>query len=240
MARHIVAASAAFQPSGRGQTGLRRSPILDYALRLPGKSRPAICCLTTAVGDSPVAIAAFYAAFSGCDDVVPSHLQLFTMPNVDDVAAHLLAQDVIWVWGGSVANLLALWRLHGLDQILRDAWERGIVLGGGSAGSLCWHVGGPTDSFGPQLRPVTDGLAFVPYGNGVHYDSEAERRPLLHRMVADGVLPTSYATDDGVALHYDGTDLAAVVSRVPDARAYRAERDRNGEVRETVLTPTLL
>ena len=122
------------------------------------------------------------------------------MPNVDDIRAHLLAQDVIYVGGGSVANLLALWQLHGVDVVMWEAWESGIVLTGVSAGSICWHVGGPTDSFGPRLRPVTNGLGLLPYGNGVHYDSEERRRPLLHRLVEDGTLPVSYATDDRVGL----------------------------------------
>ena len=108
---------------------------------------------------------------------VSSHLTLFPMPNYPDVRAHLLAQDVIWVGGGSTANLLALWRLHGLDVILRECWEAGVVLQGVSAGSLCWHVGGTTDSFGPDLRPVTDGLAFLPYSNSPHHDVEEQRRP---------------------------------------------------------------
>src|SRR6185503_67378 len=161
------------------------------------------------------------------------------MPNVDDAAAHLLAQDVVWVGGGSVANLLALWRVHGLDQAMRAAWEAGVVLGGVSAGSLCWHVGGPTDSFGPELRPVTDGLALLPYGNGVHYDSERQRRPLLHRLVADGTLPTSYATDDSVGLHYVDTDLHEALTDRDGARAYVVER-RAGAAEETVIEPRLL
>ena len=121
-----------------------------------------------------------------------------------DVRAHLLAQDMLWVGGGSVANLLAVWRVHGLDAILREAWERGVVLAGVSAGSICWHVGGTTDSFGAELRPVTNGLGFLPYSNGVHYDSEARRRPLFQQLIADGTLPEGYATDDGTALHYIG------------------------------------
>src|SRR5205823_7421521 len=136
-----------------------------------------------------------------------THLNLFYMPNTDDMTGLLLEQDVVWVGGGSVANLLALWRLHGLDQSLRLAWEAGVVLGGVSAGSLCWHVGGTTDSFGPDLRPVTNGLGLIPTSNGVHYDSEEQRRPLYHRLVADGTLPAGHATDDGAGLVYRGTDL---------------------------------
>jgi len=130
------------------------------------------------------------------------------MPNVEDIREHLLSQDVIWVWGGSVAGLLALWRLHGVDQVMHEAWQAGVVLTGVSAGSICWHVGGTTDSFGPDLQPVTNGLALLPYSNGVHYDSEEQRRPLFQRLIADGTLPAGYATDErrrrAVSRHRDG------------------------------------
>jgi peptidase E len=159
-----------------------------------------------------------------------SHLHLFSMPNVADVEGHLLDQDVIWVGGGSVANLLAVWRVHGLDAILRRAWVAGVVLAGVSAGSICWHAGGTTDSFGPDLRPVTDGLALLPYGNGVHYDSEARRRPLVHRLVAEEILPLTYCTDDGVGLVYRGIDLVEAVTERPGAGAYVVRQDR-GEAR---------
>jgi peptidase E len=162
------------------------------------------------------------------------------MPNVPDMRDHLLAQDVIWVGGGSVANLLAVWRVHGLDEVMRECWEAGVVLAGVSAGSICWHVGGTTDSFGLKLRAVTNGLALLPYGNGVHYDSEEERRPLLHRLVADGTLPTSYATDDGVGLSYQGTELVEAVADRPGAAAYKVERGADGQAVETRIEPRLL
>ena len=111
------------------------------------------------------------------------------MPTVTDVRAHLLAQDVVRVGGGSVADLLAVWRVHGLGDVFREAWEAGVVLAGVSAGSPCWHTGGSTDSDGPDLRPVTDGLGLIPTSNGVHYDSEGQRRPLYHRLGADGRCP---------------------------------------------------
>jgi peptidase E len=123
---------------------------------------------------------------------------------------------------------------------MRTAWEAGVVLGGVSAGSLCWHIGGTTDSFGPDLRPVTNGLALVPYGNGVHYDSEEQRRPLLHSLVADQTLPLSYATDDGVGLHYVGTELHEVLSDRDDVYGYRVERNDDGSVTETRLEPRKL
>jgi peptidase E len=142
------------------------------------------------------------------------------MPNVDDITAHLLDHDVVWVFGGSVAGLLAMWRLHGVDAAMRTAWQAGVVLTGISAGSICWHVGGTTDSFGPELRPVTDGLALVPYSNGVHYDSEPQRRPLFQRLIADGALPAGYATDDGAGVLYRGTDVVEAVSERDGAAAY--------------------
>lgn len=158
------------------------------------------------------------------------------MPNVEDITAHLLAQDVIWVLGGSVAGLMAMWRLHGLDESLVKAWQSGVVLTGVSAGSMCWHVGGPTDSFGPRLRPFTDGLGFLPYGNGVHYDADPQRRRLLHAMVATGSVPMSYATDDGAGLLYRGVHLVEALTEIDGAGAYRVERFSSGTVVETPLS----
>ena len=236
--RHILATSGGFRASNR--YGWAVGPLIDHALGLSKASRPRICYLGTAQGDNLGSYAMFYAAFAGREDVRASHLQLFAMPNVADPARHLLEQDVVWVGGGSVAGLLAMWRLHGIDDAMRAAWEAGVVLGGVSAGSLCWHIGGTTDSFGPDLRPVTNGLALVPYGNGVHYDSEEQRRPLLHSLVADGTLPTSYATDDGVGLHYVGTELHEALTDRPDTYGYRVERNPDGTVTETVLETRLL
>lgn len=237
---HILATSGGFLPSEYGAFQWRRGPLVEHAIALAGSpDRPRICHVGTAHGDSLNGIAGFYRAFAG-SDTRASHLELFSMPNVADVRAHLLAQDVIWVGGGSVANLLAVWRVHRLDEILRECWEAGVVLAGVSAGSICWHVGGPTDSFGVDLRAVTNGLALLPYGNGVHYDSEEARRPTLHRLVADGTLPTSYATDDGVGLHYEGTELVEAVADRPGVAAYRVERGPDGRAVETRIEPRLL
>jgi peptidase E len=123
---------------------------------------------------------------------------------------------------------------------MREAWTAGVVLGGVSAGSLCWHVGGTTDSFGPDLRPVTNGLGLLPYSNGVHYDTEEQRRPLYHRLVADGTLPAGYATDDGVGLHYRGTDLVEAVSDTAGKAAYYIAGDMGGEVTEQRIEPRIL
>ena len=236
--RHIVATSGGFVPDGRG--GWAVGPLIDHALRLSGAAQPRICYVGTALGDQDWGVAAFYGAFAGRGDVVASHISLFPMPNVPDVAAHLLGQDVVWVGGGSVANLLAVWRLHGVDTAMRAAWEAGVVLGGVSAGSICWHVGGTTDSFGPDLRPVVDALALLPYGNGVHYDSEEQRRPLLHRLVADGTLPTSYATDDGAGPHYVDTELHEALTARRGAGAYVVRRGPAGDAIETPLPVRVL
>lgn len=235
----IVATSIGFDSRGRDRYDLDAGPVFDLCADLSGAvGTPKICYLGTAVGDHPVSIASAYSALS--TRFRPSHLELFSMPNVDDVRAHLLAQDVIWVDGGSVANLLALWRLHGWDEYLREAWQAGVVLGGISAGSLCWHVGGTTDSFGSPLRPVTNGLAFLPYSNGVHYDSEPGRRPLYHRLIADGTLPDGHATDDGVGLVFAGTDLVEAVADRPDCFAYSVRRAADGTAQETLIEPRRL
>lgn len=231
---HILATSSGgFVADDR--YGARPGPLVRHAVELSGTtSTPRLCALHTATGDDPARRAGWYAAVAGAG-WRPSHLALFPMPNVDDVRGHLLDQDVVWVGGGSVANLLALWRLHGLDEVLREAWQAGVVLMGGSAGSLCWFEGGTTDSFGPQLRPVTDGLGFLAGSTCPHYDSEERRRPLYQRLVREGVVPPGTATDDGVGLHFTGTELAEVLTDRPGAAAYRVTE--SGESR---LEPRLL
>jgi peptidase E len=236
----ILATSGGFLPSDSGPLRWRRGPLIEHAFTLAGDpAKPRICYLGTASGDAVTGTAAFYGAFAG-SDVRASHLELFTMPNVDDVRGHLLGQDVIWVGGGSVANLLAVWRVHGLDEVMRECWESGVVLGGVSAGSICWYAGGPTDSYGHDLRLSPPALGFLPYGNGVHYDTEEERRPLLHGLVGKGDLPVSHATDDGVGLVYEGTELVEAVSDRPGAAAYVVERQQDGSVTETRIEPRLL
>ena len=236
----VLATSIGFDSRGRGPYDWAPGPVFDLAFELAGSpTRPRICYLGTATGDDPARVGGFYAAFAG-RPVQASHLSLFPMPTLPDVRAHLLAQDVVWVGGGSVANLLADWRVHGLDEVFREAWGAGVVLGGVSAGSLCWHVGGTTDSYGPDLRPVTDGLALIPTSNGVHYDSEAQRRPLYHRLVADGTLPGGHATDDGVGLVYRDTELVEAVSDRDGAAAYRVERGPDGAAVEARLEPRRL
>ncbi|MEV4415027.1 peptidase E [Catellatospora sp. NPDC049609] len=235
----IFATSGLLRPLP-GSPPRRRSQLLDHAVSLTGVPRARICYVPTAVGDDPAAIAAFHGAFSDTEHRV-SHLRLFPQPNQPGLREFLLSQDLIWVSGGSVVNLLAVWRAHRLDAILRDAWEAGVVLGGGSAGSICWHVGGSTDSFSDDLDPVTDGLAFLPYSNGVHHDYPGQpRRERLAEYIGSGLLPAGYATDDGTGLHYVGTELAEAVTCAPSADAYRVESGPDGIVLEHPLGARLL
>lgn len=234
----ILATSGGLRPDPR--TFVRPGPLLDYALELARpSSRPKLCFVNTAGGDQAGWNATLHAAYYE-RDVEVSCLNLFPMPNVTDPASHLLAQDTIWVGGGSTANLLAVWRLHGLDRMMRDCWEAGVVLAGVSAGSVCWHAGGTTDSFGPDLQPITNALGLLPYSNGVHYDAEPQRRPLFQRLIAEGVLPAGYATDNGVGLLYRGTEMVEAVSELSGVSAYHVQRGADGAADETRIEPRLL
>ncbi|MFI7442271.1 Type 1 glutamine amidotransferase-like domain-containing protein [Nonomuraea indica] len=236
---HILAiGGGSFRPTER-YGFYEASPLLRYALDLTGQDRPKLGLLATATGDDSDWLLKMYGAFAGWD-VEVSHLTVFPMPNVADPRAWLLEQDVVYVSGGSVANLMALWRLHGLDEALEEAWRSGVVLSGQSAGALCWHVGGNTDSFGPELRVWADGMALLPYSCGVHYDSDPQRRPLLQQSVAGGELPGGYAADEGVALHYVGTEFIQAVTITPGSAAYRLEHDGTGGVKEFRIEPRLL
>ncbi|WP_299541545.1 peptidase E [uncultured Streptomyces sp.] len=230
--------------SGGHRAGARARVLFDslvhHAVDLSGAHgrRPRILYLGTAVGDAEHVTARMHeAARVAGFDLTPLHL--FPMPSVEDVEGTVLDHDVVWVMGGSVANLLAVWRVHGLDAVLRRAWRRGVVLSGVSAGSICWFEGGATDSYGPELRPVVDALGFLPYGNGVHYDSDPGRRPIIHRLVADGTLPTAHCTDDGVGLVYHGTRLVEAVTESAGKGAYVVSRE-GGRAHEERLEPRLL
>ena len=209
----ILATSGGFVPGPVQQSARLGRMVLD-ALGATKQTRPNVCLVLTASGDDASYYALAYEAFTtaGCE---VRTLKLFPQPNAAP-EERLGSSDLVWVGGGSVANLLALWRRHGVDLAMRSAWERGVILAGVSAGSLCWHVGGTTDSFGPDLAPVTDGLALLPYANGVHYDSEAQRRPLMHRLMREGVLPeVAFATDDHVGIWYEGVTATRVVADTP-------------------------
>jgi peptidase E len=234
----ILATSGGVGPGRR--TRMAFTALTEYAVELSGTSgrAPRVCLLATAMGDDRATLH-YLTEAAAQRGFATSHLALFPMPNVDDVTAHLLEHDVAWVYGGSVAGLLAMWRLHGVDDAMRTAWEAGVVLTGVSAGSICWHAGGTTDSFGPELRPVTDGLGLVPFSNGVHYDSEERRRPLFQRLIGDGTLPAGYATDDGVGVVYRGTQFVEAVGETDGAAAYFVEKVGDGVVETRLETRRL-
>ncbi|HEY5627919.1 MAG TPA: peptidase E [Candidatus Limnocylindrales bacterium] len=188
-------------------------------------SRPRVCFIGTAGGDAPSYVERFQAAF---DDVAEtSHLGLFDR-QVLDIDGFLGAQDAVYVGGGNTANMLAIWRLHGVDTALRRAWERGVVMAGISAGAICWFEAGTTDSFGPQLAGFRDGLGILPGSMSPHFDGEPLRRPLFHRLIGAGELPVGLAADDGAALVFHGTTLGECVSEREPAACYRLTRAGDG------------
>jgi peptidase E len=238
--RRIFAFSGVLKPQPGGPPP---EALLDYAISLAATNEPVtrLCLIPTAVGDRQDVIDHFAGLFAGRDDVDFSSLQLFTQPNVPDVRAHLLGQDVLLVCGGSVVNLVAVWQAHGLPEILRECWEAGVVLAGWSAGSLCWHVGGPTDSFGDNLDPFTGGLAFLPCSNGVHDDLDDQpRRAAFRELVANGTLPAGYATEDGTGLLYAGTELLEAVTILPGRHAWHVTPEGGGHYAEQAIVPRLI
>jgi len=207
------------------------NPLLDdYVLRLTGAARPRVAFLGTASGDSAAYADRFRWVFQAPRAraaVIPT-FQRGTTALRDEV----LAQDVLYVGGGNTVNLLAIWRAHGLDRILREAWRRGVVLTGVSAGALCWFEGGTTDSYGP-IAPLRDGLAFLSGSFSPHYDGEGDRRPVHRKAIAHG-LPDGYAADDGAAAHFVRRRLVACVGSRPRAKVWRLER-RGRKVVETAI-----
>ncbi len=209
----------------------------DFILSLSRRQPARICFVPTASANSATYLVKFYRAFTGRG--IPTDLTLFDPPvlprrpaRTSDMAGYLMDQDVIYVGGGSTANLLAMWRMHGVDACLRQAWQAGAVLCGVSAGMLCWFLGGVSDSFG-GLEALNDGLGFVDATACPHYDSEPERRPTYHRLIGEG-FHWGYAADDGAALHFRGADLVEVVSSRNGASVFKVEL-AGGQVVETRL-----
>ena len=229
--RHIVAFGG-LRPSKLGT-----HPLISYVLSLTGKERPKVCFIPTATGDSAMSLVNFYDRIPA-SSAERSHLSLFgrTVKNIRDF---ILSQDAIFVGGGNTANMLAVWRVHGVDVILREAWEAGLIMCGGSAGSLCWFECGTTDSFDlNEIQPLYDGLGFIPGSHSPHYDGEEQRRPLYHRLISDG-FPSGYAVDNDAAIHFAGKDIHEVISGRHGATAYRVELN-GAQVVETPLDARLI
>jgi dipeptidase E len=207
-----------------------------YILEQTGKPRPAVCFLPTASGDADGYIVNFYSAFTQLE-CQPAHLSLFRPPSAD-LASFVLAQDVVYVGGGNTRSMLALWREWGLDGILREAWQRGVVLAGLSAGAICWFEQGVTDSVPGRLGPLAC-LGLLPGSCCPHYDGEEERRPAYQRLVSRGEILPGYGLDDGAALHFAGDELRRAVGSRPEARAFAVERVPDG-IEERALECTYL
>jgi dipeptidase E len=224
---------------GGGFTMQERAPALDrFVLTLTGKPCPKVCFLPTASGDPREQVTRFYERFGGwpCET---STISLFHLgrDRIDPVE-RLLAQDAIYVGGGSMRNMLAIWREHGLDGAMRTAWERGIVLAGLSAGAMCWFEGGVSMS-GGSPEPVA-GLGFLPGSMTVHLDGEVERLPTYVGSVASGKLPPGYAADDGAAVLFVGTNFAEAVASRPGPRVMRITPDGAGGIHEELLPVRVL
>jgi peptidase E len=207
-------------------------PIFDFILELARSKRPKLLWVGTATAEEAERTLRVYERFRGRAEV--SHLRFFPWPP-DDLRGFTLEHDVILVGGGNTANMLALWRLHGFDQVVREAWEQGTVLCGGSAGMICWYEAGVTDSFGPQLAGMRDGLGFLAGSACPHWNDEELRRPTYHRLIAEEGFPPGVAVESGVGLHYVGTELVEAVSDGPDGQAFRVDLDPNGNLVETAL-----
>jgi len=216
-----------------GAPGERPSfDLIRHAIGLTGRQpgeTVKVCSIPTAVGDDSRHLEIMTERFATVPDVEYTALKLFTQPSVPNIREHLLAQDLIFVEGGSVANLMAVWRVHGLRQILRECWEQGVVLSGVSAGSICWHLGGPTDSYSDDLAPFSDGIGLLPYSNGVHDDvPDQPRRDTYRAQVAAGICAAGYASEDGVGLHYIGTELHEAVKLLDEKTAWWVEPGPDG------------
>ena len=213
------------------------NPLLDdFILSRARRPRPRICYAGTASGDALTGLVRFYRAFAG-RNCIPTDLTLIgngPMPRqpleTSDIEGFVAEQDVLYVGGGNTANLLAMWRAHGIDRAVRKAWEAGTVLCGVSAGMICWFACAVTDSFG-SLAALHDGLGFLPGSACPHFDDTTRRRPLYRELIAAG-LPPGFAADDGAALCFAGTELVEVVTSRPHAAAYRVERRADGVVEE--------
>ncbi|HEY8646605.1 MAG TPA: peptidase E [Gaiellaceae bacterium] len=212
--RHIVGLG------GGGDTSEQTDLLYGYILGLSGKARPRLLYVPTAAAESTEAIVSIYERFSERTEL--SHLRTFPWPPAN-LRELILSQDLIDVSGGNTANMLAIWRAHGIDKLLREAWENGVILWGASAGMICWFEAGVTDSFGPQLDGM-DCLGFLPGSACPHYDGEEQRRPRFRELI-DGGFPAGIAADDGVGIHYVGTEIAEVVTCRPGAAAYLVARD---------------
>jgi dipeptidase E len=217
------------EPQILGMGGYPDDALLDHALGLARGKR--VLYVPTASAENAPGTLSWYERLHGHAEL--THLSFFPWPP-DDLRALVLAHDVLLVSGGNTANALAIWRLHGFDEILREAWQQGILLTGWSAGMICWFEQGVTDSFGPELASM-ECLGLLPGSACPHYDGEERRRPVYARLVADGLAP-GIAADDDVGVHFVGTELREVVTSRDGATAYRVTADGEEPLEARVLS----
>ena len=210
--------------------------LVEYFLKQTRKKKPRVCFIGAAHGDADAGRLRFYAGLSQFN-CKPTHLPLFAR-TPRDLASFVLEQDAIIVGGGNTRSMLAVWRDWGLDVHLRAAWHRGVVIGGWSAGSICWFEQGITDSVAGPLTALNC-LGFLPGSNCPHYDSERQRRPMYRRMIAGGKVADGYAADDGVALHFIGEQLAHVVANRARARGWQLSRAGKRAIERALPTRNL-
>jgi peptidase E len=203
--------------------------LARYLVELTGKERPAVVYVGTAMAEDPEAALRTYDHFTGLADI--SRVEFFPWPP-EDLRSAILGADVIFVGGGNTANMLAIWRVHGVDALLREAWDAGVVLSGSSAGGICWFEQGVTDSFGPQLGPL-DCHGFLEGSFCPHWDDEELRKPVYRGLLRDG-FRAGYAAEAGVGLQFVDGELREVVACEEGSKAYRIEF-RDGEVVETPI-----
>jgi dipeptidase E len=207
--------------------------LRDYLVSLTHKPRPRLLYLNTASPQDPARTLSVYEFFSQRAEV--DLLQFFPWPP-DNLHRFALDHDLVFVGGGNTANMLAVWRVHGFDLILREAFESGIILSGTSAGMICWFEAGVTDSFGPQLSGMRDGLSFLPGSACPHYDDDDLRRPTYRRLIDDESFPPGFAADAGVGLTFIDGELAEVVTQREGATAHRVEVGSETALKSRLLT----
>jgi dipeptidase E len=217
-----------------GGGGFYRDPenlgLERYIIQQTGVAQPRVVFVATASAEPDNYLVSFYTTFLKLN-CRPSHLSFFK--RTPDLRSCLLNQEVIYVGGGNTKSMLAVWREWGVAEILREAWEAGIVLTGVSAGAICWFEQGVTDSWADRLRPLHC-LGFLPGSCCPHYDAEVDRRPSLHQFLNNGEIPAGVAIEDWTAVHFNGTELYRVVASKPGAKAYTL-RVVDGSVQEVPL-----
>ncbi|MEM1322050.1 MAG: peptidase E [Bacteroidota bacterium] len=212
-------------------------PLLDrYILAQSPAERPRICFIPTASGDADSYIESFYQFFNQ-QDCIPTHLSLFK-GHTNMIYDFVMEQDILYVGGGNTRNMLVLWKEWQLDRFILEAYQKGTVLCGVSAGAICWFDQGLTDSVPNELNAL-DGLGLLRGSNCPHFDGEPLRRPAYTTLIAKGSIQAGIAADDGVGLHYIDEELHRVISSRPPARAYRFSSD-GMTLSEEELTPDYL